>query len=194
MSNETKSAVFLRGKITNLRPLEKSDSKQLAIWINDSDVRILVSNVFPRTPHFEEDWVEKLEKDEENIVFGIETKDGQFIGVMGVHRIDWVHRTCTTGAIIGEKDFWGQGFGTDAKMYLLKYIFDDLNLRKVVSNVIAYNKRSLNYSLHCGYKIEGVKKAQVFKNGKYVDLIELGLFKKDWLPIWRKYKKTGKVR
>lgn len=194
MSNETKSAVFLRGKITNLRPLEKSDSKQLAIWINDPDVRILVSNVFPRTPHFEEDWVEKLEKDEENIVFGIETKEGQFIGVIGVHRIDWVHRTCATGAIIGEKDFWGKGFGTDAKMHLLKYIFDDLNLRKVVSNVIAYNKRSLNYSLHCGYKIEGVKKAQVFKNGKYVDLIELGLFKKDWLPIWRKYKKTGKVR
>ncbi len=194
MSNENKQSVFLSGKITNLRPLEKADSNKLATWINDPEVRFLVSNVFPRTVHFEEVWIEGLEKDEENIVFGIETKEGQFIGVMGVHRIDWVHRTCTTGAIIGEKDFWGKGFGTDAKMHLLKYIFDDLNLHKVCSTVISYNKRSLNYSLHCGYKVEGTRRKHVFKDGKYRDLIELGLFRNEWFPIWKLYQKTGKVR
>lgn len=194
MSDEKKSAIFLEGKIVNLRPLVKTDANTLAVWIDNPEIRFFVSNVLPRTPHFEESWIEGLEKDQENIVFGIETKEGQFIGVMGVHRIDWVHRTCTTGAIIGEKDFWGKGFGTDAKMYLLKYIFDDLNLYKVCSTVIFYNKRSLNYSLHCGYKVEGTRRKHIFKDGKYHDLIELGLFRNEWFPIWKKYQKTGKVR
>lgn len=191
---ERKSPIFIKGKITNLRPLEKTDSQNLATWINDPEVRYLVSNTLPRTPHFEEGWVEGLEKDKENVVFGIETKEGELIGVMGIHKIDWVHRTCTTGAIIGKKEFWGKGFGTDAKMHLLEYVFNTLNLRKVYSTVISYNKRSLNYSLHCGYKVEGSKVKHIFKNGRYWDLIELALFKKDWLPIWRKYQKTGKIK
>jgi len=79
-------------------------------------------------------------------------------------------------------------------MALLDYIFNTLNLRKVCSSVYAYNKRSLQYSLHCGYKIEGMRREHIYKDGKYWNLIEFGIFKKEWLPIWRLYKKTGKVR
>ena len=62
------------------------------------------------------------------------------------------------------------------------------------TDVIAYNKPSLKYSLHCGYKREGIRRKHVFKKGEYWDLIELGLFREEWLPIWKRYKKTGKVR
>ena len=72
----------------------------------------------------------------------------------------------------------------------LNYAFNTLNLRKICSSVLAFNKRSLKYNLHCGYKIEGRKRKQIFKNGKYWDEIILGLFKKDWLTIWKRYQKT----
>ena len=100
----------------------------------------------------------------------------------------------TTGALIGDKDYWGKGFGTDAKMILLDYAFNTLGLRKILSAVIDYNKRSLRYSLHCGYKIEGVRKKQIFRNGRFRDEFMLAVFKKDWLPIWRRYKRTGSVK
>lgn len=113
---------------------------------------------------------------------------------MGLHQINWKDRIATTGALIGEKEYWSKGYGTDAKMILLDHAFNTLNLHKICSAVIAYNKRSLDYSLHCGYKIEGTRREHFFRKGKYWDFIELGLLKKEWLPIWRKYKKTGSVK
>jgi RimJ/RimL family protein N-acetyltransferase len=186
--------VFLEGKKTNLRPISKTDIPTLIRWINDPEVRDFIAAILPQTEQQEEEWLSKLGSDNKNIVLAVETKDGKFIGNMGIHGINWVNRTCTTGAIIGEKDYWGKGFGTDAKMQVLNYIFNTLNLRKVYSEVIAFNKRSLNYSLHCGYKIEGLKKKHIFKKGKYWDFFELCLFKEDWLPIWKKYQKIGRIK
>ena len=186
--------IFLVGKKVNLRPFSRGDIPLITRWINDPGVREFVSIALPQTEKQEEEWFNKLGSDDKNIVLGIETKDGILIGIMGIHQINWRDRVCTTGAIIGEKKYWGKGYGTDAKMILLDYIFNLLNLHKVCSAVIAYNKRSLNYSLHCGYRIEGRRRGHIFKKGRYWDLIELGLFKEEWLPIWRKYHGTGKIK
>ncbi len=182
--------IFLSGKKVNLRPLSENDIPLITRWINDPEVREFVSRTFPQTEKQEEAWFNKLGSDEKNIVLGIETKKGRLIGIMGIHRIDWIQRIATTGALIGEKDYWNKGYGTDAKMILLDYVFNTLNLRKISSSVLAYNKRSLNYSLHCGYKIEGRKRKQFFKKGRFWDLIELGLFREEWLPVWGKYKRV----
>lgn len=194
MSEKELRPVFLAGQKVNLRPLCRADISNLTRWINDPDVREFIANCLPQTEKQEEEWFNKLGSDEKNVGLGIETKDGVLIGTMGVHQINWIDRICTTGALIGDKDYWGRGYGTDAKMILLDYIFNTLNLHKVCSSVISYNKRSLYYSLHCGYKIEGRRRKQIFRKGRYWTLIELGLFKKEWLPIWRRYKKTGKIR
>lgn len=191
---ETKKVVFLSGRKVNLRPFARTDIPLLTQWINDPQVREFVLGTFPQTEKQEEEWFNKLGSDDKNVVLGIETKEGVLIGTMGIHSIRWTDRVATTGAIIGEKEYWGKGYGTDAKMILLDYAFNTLNLRKICSNVISFNKRSLHYSLHCGYKIEGKRRKQVFKKGVYWDLIELGVFREEWLPIWKKYKKTGKVR
>lgn len=193
MSSELKS-VFLAGRIINLRPFSKDDIPTLTRWINDPEVREFVTVVFPNTAKQEEEWYNKLGSDDKNVTLAIETKDGNLIGSMGIHRINWIDRVGTTGAIIGEKEYWGKGYGTDAKMYLLDYAFNTLNLHKVCSAVIEFNERSLKYNLHCGYRIEGERREHVFKRGNYWKLIELGLFKEEWQPIWERYQQTSKVR
>lgn len=191
--SEKHKVVFLEGKSVILRPLIKSDVPTLTRWINDPKVREFVTSIFPKTEEQEEEWLKNLASNENNIVLAIETKEGTLIGSMGIHQINWKDRVCTTGALIGEKEYWGRGYGTDAKMALLDYIFNTLNLRKVCSSVYTYNKRSLHYSLHCGYKVEGTRRKHIYKSGKYWDVIELGLFKEEWLPIWKLYKKTGQI-
>jgi RimJ/RimL family protein N-acetyltransferase len=193
MTND-KGVVFLRGRVVNLRPLAKADIPTLVRWINDPEVREFVTIVFPQMEKQEEEWLNKIGSDDKGVLLGIETKDGVLIGSMGIHGINWVNRTATTGAIIGEKDYWDKGYGTDAKMTILEYAFNTLGLRKICSEVIAYNERSLRYSLHCGYQVEGRKVKQIFRRGECWDLIQLGLFRENWLPIWEKYKETGNVR
>jgi RimJ/RimL family protein N-acetyltransferase len=179
--------VFLKGKKVTLRPLSENDAPLLAKWVNDPDVRQFVSNIYPKAESSEREWIESLKKKSgTDIVLGIVVKK-KLIGVIGIHKIDRKDQIATTGALIGEKKYWGKGYGTDAKMAVLDYAFNTLNLCKIMSSVFAFNKRSLAYSLHCGYKIEGRLKQQRFVNGKYWDEIVLGLFKSDWLPYWKKY-------
>lgn len=194
MSGESTKPIFLVGKNINLRPFSRDDIPTLTRWINDPEVRVFLTATLPQTEKQEEEWFNKLGSDDKNIVLAIETKEGRLIGSMGIHGINWRDRVATTGALIGEKDYWGKGYGTDAKMVLLHYAFNTLNLHKICSAVIVYNKRSLQYSLHCGYRIEGKRRKHIFKKGKYWDLIELGLSREEWLPIWRRYKRTGKIR
>ena len=156
-------------------------------WINDPEVRQFVTRVFPATEGQEREWLESAsKKTETDIVLVIEVK-GEPIGTIGIHGINWKDRTATTGALIGEKDYWDKGYGTDAKMVLLDYAFNTLNLRKIMSRVKAFNKRSIAYSLHCGYTVEGRLRRQHFVGGRYWDEIILGLFKNQWLPCWQKY-------
>lgn len=189
-----KRLVFLSGKMVNLRPVQKSDIPHFTRWINDPKVRHYLSTTMPLTEKQEEEWFEGLGKDESKIDLIIETKDGKPIGLMGIHKIDWRSGVGTTGALIGEKEYWGQGYGTDAKMVLLDYAFNTLGLRKICSGAMAFNKRSIRYSLHCGYKVEGRLRRHTFRNGKFQDQIVLGVFRDEWLPIWNHYRKTGKVR
>ena len=194
MSDQKPKVIFIEGKKVNLRPLSKDDVPLLTRWINDSYLREFLMAHLPCTEKQEEEWFNKLGSDDKNIVLGIETKDGVLIGVMGIHHINWRDRVCTTGAFIGERENQGKEYGIDAKMHLLNYIFNMLNLRKVCSEVIAYNEPSIKYSLKCGYRPDGIRSKHVFRKGEYHDLIQLCLFREEWLPIWEQYQKTGKVR
>lgn len=181
--------VFLKGQNVNLRPLQKEDIPAITRWINDPEVRDFIKANWPMTLADEENWFADLSKKKPNdLVLAIVTSEGKHIGHMGLHRIDWRGRVATTGAVIGEKECWGKGFGTEAKTLLLHHAFRSMNLRKICSSVIAYNKRSLHYSLKCGYKVEGSLKAHVFRRGRYWDLTQLAVFWPDFRPVWQKYK------
>jgi RimJ/RimL family protein N-acetyltransferase len=186
---KNQKTVFIVGRKVILRPPNlDTDAELFYRWINNPEVRHFVSAIFPSGIKREKDWIESANKDDKNVILVIEIKDGNIpIGTMGLHRIDWISRTAFTGALIGEKEFWGKGFGTDAKMNFLDYAFNTLNLRKICSSALSYNGRSIGHNLHCGYKIEGVRKNQFFRRGRYWDEIMLAVFKKEWIPLWREY-------
>ncbi len=186
--SENPKVVFLKGKKTNLRPVMRADLPRLLQWVNDPEVKHFVGNILPQSEHDEEEWLKRIDHNKAtDLVFVLETSEGRPIGTMSVGRINWYDRTAMTGALIGEKDCWGMGYGSDAKMSLLNFAFNTLNLRKICSGVVAYNERSVRYSLRCGYKEEGRLRAHVFRNGEYHDMVQLAVFREDFTPIWKKY-------
>jgi len=188
-TKEKKKVFFLKGKKVVLRPIcKETDLDSIYRWINDPEVNKYVEGYLPMTKEAEAEWIDRMSKNED-IILAMETLEGRHIGSMGMHNIKWKDRTATTGAMIGEKDCWGKGYGTDAKMIFLNYAFNTLNLRKISSSVFSFNKRSIAYSLKCGYEVEGVLKRQKFVNGRYYDEVLLGVFKEGWRSLWREYKK-----
>lgn len=192
--HKNNKVIFLRGRKVILRPLQKSDLPHFVRWVNDQKVARFLGGHWPSTFEDEEKWYLKIITSETDIILVIETLDGTIIGSMGIHKINWIDGTAVTGALIGETRFWGKGFGTDAKMQLLNYVFNTLNLRRITSQALAFNERSIAYSKHCGYLEEGRLREHVFRDGKYWDLVNLGLFKDEWLPCWEAYQKKGSVK
>ena len=195
MTNRSDDVVFLRGKRLYLRPPTKEDIPYFLRWMNDREVSQYLAVFLPLTEADELEWLDRLRKNKEcHIVFVIvDTKTGKPIGTMGISDIVWKDRRATTGAVIGEKSYWGKGYGSEAKMLLLDYAFNTLNLRKIVSHVHAFNGRSKAYSEKCGYKVEAVLKQEIFKNGRYHDLIVMAVFKKNWAPLWEKFRKANGI-
>lgn len=173
-----------------LRPILEKDLPFIMLWINDPEVTQYLTAHMPMMESEERQWLEGLPRAKpHHVVVAIEV-DGVFIGTMGLHNIDFRHRHATTGALIGNKAYWGKGYGSEAKMLLLDYAFNELGLHKICSRVIAFNERSVRYSLRCGYHEEARLRKHNFAKGKYWDEVCLAVFRKDWLPLWREFKKT----
>ena len=152
------------------------------LWqaINNIDNRVYLNQVYPKSWRTQQAWVEKAD-DEHNIIFFIKYQD-EYIGGMGLHHIDYIHGTAVTGTLIWEPQFRNRGIARLAKLVLLEYAFNTLNLRQVYSKVIAYNKRSAAYSDKCGYRYVATLPRRLRFGEDLVDEITLLAERETWLP------------
>ena len=99
-----------------LRPVEEMDLPLFVLWFNDPEVRycLSMSDGPECTRESEQEWYEEMRADPWRLVWCIETEDGEPIGNLGLHTIEETHGRATLGIAIGEKDFWGRGYGTEA--------------------------------------------------------------------------------
>lgn len=183
-----KKPVGFTGKLVRLRLLRKeTDFERCLEWVNKPDVTQFLSVNPPVTREQEEKWFDGLPERKNDMVFAIETLAGEHIGNIGLHNIDHINCSASTGTFIGEQEFWGHGYGTDAKMLLLYYAFNVLNLHRVWSEVFDFNGRSAAYNAKCGYKEEGRMRQHIWKNGAYHDAIVMGVLREEWRPLWDTY-------
>ena len=190
MEKEKNGVVFLEGKKINLRPVKEEDAEKFIQWVNDQEVTQYLIMFMPITLVQEKEWVKNVSNKDNELFLVIETKDGEIIGATGFHQINWKDRNASHGIMIGNKKYWGGGFGTEAGILLFNYAFQELGLNKINSNLIGYNERSLRYHLGCGFKIVGRMRKQVFRKGSFHDQIFVDLFPKDFKKVWEKYIST----
>ncbi len=184
---------FLTDGVTNLRPILKNDLDFLLAIANNQRLRRTLGGFLPMTEYGEEEWMKSLaNKKESDIVFIIEVDDKP-IGIMGIHKINWKDRLATTGAAIKDEGNCGKGYGTRAKMLLLHYAFHECNLHKICSTSIHTNIASLRFNEKCGYRVEGVLKKHIFKDGDYQDLVQTAVFREGFDPIWKEWKEKYKL-
>ena len=61
--------------------------------------------------------------------FAIETLEGKHIGNCAYYSVDKVRGEAELGILIGNRDYWGKGYGTDAVTTLISHIFRKTNLK-----------------------------------------------------------------
>jgi diamine N-acetyltransferase len=173
---------MLEGKKVRLRAVERVDLPTFVKWINDQEVTQFLELNPPMSLEDEEKWFVNLQKSEDK-VFSIDTKEGKLIGNVGLMRLNWKDRSVLIGIMIGEKEFWNQGYGTDAIETLLRYLFDELALNRVYLIADERNARALHCYEKLGFKKEGVLRQNRYKDGVYTNDVMMSLLKDEWKEI-----------
>lgn len=163
---------FSGGKVI-LRPLERQDLSRSLGWLKDPRINKYLSQDFrDLTLRQEEQWFEYIKDSSQDIVFAIQEKiSGLHIGNCALHKIDRRKKTCELGIVIGEKDYWDRGFGSDAVNTLTGIALEELGMARVRLNVYTYNRRAIKVYGNCGFRIVRVLKRNHLYNGKYWDTI-----------------------
>jgi RimJ/RimL family protein N-acetyltransferase len=173
---------MLTGNLVNLRALERDDLERCWTWMNDAEVTHFLAAIHaPLSRAEEEKWLEQaMTQRDDKCTFAITTKDGTHIGNCEIQRIDRVARHAELGIMIGDKNYWGQGYGADAMKVLLRYAFEVLNLNRVYLRVHEYNSRAIRCYEKCGFRHEGRMRQQVYRHGRYWDTLIMGVLREEW--------------
>lgn len=131
------------------------------------------------------EWMEKrMEKDgKDSFRFSIRTlEDDKFIGDVSIHPI-WSHSDAWVGIAIGERKYWGKGYGSDAMRLIVQYGFIELNLRRVSLALHSYNTRALKSYEKAGFKMEGAMRQDTLREGRRTDSYFMGILREEWLAL-----------
>jgi RimJ/RimL family protein N-acetyltransferase len=130
------------------------------------------------------DWIEKdQEKDPPaEYLFGIRTHEGdKLVGFIDLEGAMFPHREAFVGIGLGERAMWGKGYGTDAMQVILRYAFQELNLRRVSLDTFAYNPRAVRSYEKAGFVHEGRARGFLYRERQRWDMLYMGILREEWL-------------
>lgn len=149
---------------------------------NDAEVQAQVSldAVVPKT----ETWKETAQKwaEQPGLFVVVELKEtGEMIGSLSLRTGFPKNRDATLG-IAFRKRFLGRGYGTEAMKWAIGYGFKELGLHRVQLTVNETNERAIAAYTKVGFVEEGRSRKALWKGGKFVDIILMGILDDEWSP------------
>lgn len=170
---------MIAGEHVILRAFEREDAERCYRWMNDPNIVRTLKSRYPIAFENETEWIDKaMHASSGERHFAIERKDDRsHIGNASIHDIDWVSRTGWFGLFIGEPAAWNRGFGSDAISALVRFAFEEMNLRKLRINVFDYNDRAKHVLEAQGFVQEGRLRAEFYREGTYHDIVVLSIFR-----------------
>jgi [ribosomal protein S5]-alanine N-acetyltransferase len=77
--------------------------------------------------------------------------------------------------------YWGHGYTHEALQALLKYCFEELELRRLEADVDPRNTPSIKTLERLGFQKEGFLRERWHVNGEIQDALFYGLLRRDWI-------------
>lgn len=183
-----KKNCVIEGKQIRLRePDEKDAYGKWWEWFNDREVtRYMNKGNEKNTPEKQLAFLKKTSQSENDFILAIcLAGSGRHIGTVGIHNIreEANEKTGNFGIIIGEREYWGRGIGTEAWLMMTGYAFSKLGLDSIQTKIFAENNASLKIAGKIGFKAVSLLKKDLLKNGRYIDRLLLKIDKDCWNRI-----------
>jgi diamine N-acetyltransferase len=165
--------INLKGERVALGPLRRDLVSTYLRWLNDFDVtRGLAFGMRPVTLESEEAWYDRAAKATDELHFTLYERDTlKPVGNAALVHVDHRNRTAEYGIVIGDKEYWNRGFGTEATSLVLSYAFLGLNLHSVMLRVHSDNDRAMAAYKKAGFEVMGRRRDAVWTSGRPLDVV-----------------------
>lgn len=169
-----KAKVKLPLTSTNLKIREfikKEDSAKLKQWMEDEIGRyFILTRATSRVYN-----VDRLIEDDRHVLGIITLKDDTPIGLLAFLDYDKDQNKAELRKLIGEPAHRSKGYGKEATKLWIQYGISNLGLHKIYLNTLQTNVRNIRLNEELGFRVEGILRNECFIDGKYHDLLRMGL-------------------
>jgi RimJ/RimL family protein N-acetyltransferase len=192
MKAEQEAATNLRrfGELTILRSKSMDDAEADYSWRIDPELAGLdatrpVTLSYPEYLRYHRDDVNYPSP--WSVRMAIDTIDGRHIGNCMYYDINTEKSQCELGIMIGDREYWSKGYGTDVIKTALTRIFTATELDRVYLHTLTSNLRAQKSFAKAGFtEVRGVK-----RDGYEFVLMEI--WRKEWEVIHKETPKTNNL-
>jgi len=160
------------GERVSLRAIEPDDLDRYLVWVNDPEVTRWLALRYPIGREGERQILERLTRANGygDAAFAVEDRaTGEHLGTISLFDAKPESRVAELGIFLGAKDRWGEGFGYDALVTLLRFGFWEMNLRRIELSVLDGNTRAKALYERVGFKEAGRRPGHWYKRGAALD-------------------------
>ena len=171
------------GEKCYLSPIDLEDINQYIEWFNTEEIfQYLLAGTNMVSYETEKELLIKMSK--EHIYAIIDKKHDCLLGNAGLISINHVEKTSEIAIFIGNRNYWGIGYGTEALKLLVDYAFRILGLENIMLRVFDYNKRAIKCYEKAGFKKIGERRISHYYNNErhneiFMDIIKTDFYQKN---------------
>lgn len=176
-----------------LRALELDDYKTSIKWRNDDSIWSQLGGVkYFVSEAYEKKWVEEAIFNPNVIRLAICLKENDlYIGNVYILDINLIDRKGNSHIFIGNKEYWGKGYATEAYMLLLEYAFCERGFHRIGAHVLEDNKASIALHKKCGFSCDGVFRKATFKNGRWQNQFVFSILEEEFFAMQKASAETA---
>ncbi len=169
----------INGKLIYLQSLNanKHATLKYSKWLNNPKVNKYLETRKATTEDLKR-YINEKNNNKNCLLLGIFSKESnEHIGNIKLEPISFNKKEATIGILIGEKNYWGKGIGTEAIKLSTNYAFDKLGLKKISLGVIPENKAAIRAYEKCGFTIDKIEKKVFNHEGTLYDNMYMSIKK-----------------
>lgn len=168
------------GERIYLSPVNNEEVDSYLKWMNDEAVAVNFGQ-FPLVVSSKSDMKWLYEPGNNMHRYAMVLLNGDIlIGSLSLHNIDHLNRNAFIGIFIGEEEHRNNGYGAEAIRLILNYGFKTMNLHNIMLTVHADNCAGITCYQRVGFREVGRMREWVFKDGKYIDKIYMGIMEHEF--------------
>lgn len=177
-----KRPILMAGNLVSLGIYTDSDADDVFFESNDPELNHYEADLGRfSSQEGAKDYIKShfTNSEKERVFVVVDNKDGSVIGNCGIYTINWKSRNGIVGFML-HKEYWGRGYGTEVATLLVRYAFEMINLRKLVSFVLEPNKSSKRVLEKVGFRECGKFTEEVYVHDLgYVDQLAYEIFNRN---------------